>query len=332
MLTSANSSTADASAYGIESQLFVDSPNMLQIEAIDGLSQPQKTLPAKYFYDTKGSQLFDRICELDDYYPYRTEIALLPSIANDLSNILCEPCHIVEFGAGALTKIRILLKNFKQIDSFTPIDIAGDYLRHQAELLQQEFPALDITAIEADFTQSVCLPKSASRKIGFFPGSTIGNFQPEDATKFLKQTRETLGRDALLLIGVDTKKSPEILHRAYNDSEGVTREFNLNMLSHLNHSADANFDPNNFEHYAFYNPIEGRIEMHLISTIDQTVLLGETPIDFREGESIHTENSHKYTPSEFESLSSQSGWKSVKHWMASQQMFGVHLLQATDHD
>ncbi len=332
MLTSSNVSTSETEGNDIESQLYTDTPNLLQLEAIEGLTQSQKTLPAKYFYDTKGSQLFDQICELDDYYPYRTEMALLPRIAKDLSTILSEPCHVVEFGAGALTKIRILLKHIKQIDSFTPIDIAGDFLRQQSKRLQQEFPQLEVTAVEADFTASVSLPASTSKNIGFFPGSTIGNFEPEDAKIFLKQARETLGNHALLLIGVDTKKSPEVLHRAYNDSQGITRAFNLNILSHLNHSADANFDLSNFEHYAYYNPVAGRIEMHLVSQCDQAVQLGDTRIDLHEGESIHTENSHKYTRSEFETLSSQSGWKSVKHWMADQQMFGVHLLQATGHD
>ncbi|BFM15505.1 L-histidine N(alpha)-methyltransferase [Maricurvus nonylphenolicus] len=300
-------------------------------EVLDGLSQQQKSLPSKYFYDTEGSELFDQICELDEYYPYRTEIAMLPSIAQDVSHMLNEPCNIVEFGAGSLAKIRILLKHVDSISRFTPIDIAGDFLRREADTLQKEFPHVEVYPVEADFTRPVELNTNASLKnIGFFPGSTIGNFTTEAAQAFLTQARETLGNGSLLLIGVDTKKPPAMLHKAYNDQRGITRKFNLNMLAHLNRETGADFDLDKFEHYAFYNPEKGRIEMHLISQTEQTVTVAGNAFEFREGESIHTENSHKYTQQEFKQLASNSGWRSTRHWMGGQQLFSVHLLQAMD--
>jgi L-histidine Nalpha-methyltransferase len=305
------------------------SPSLME-EVISGLSQQQKSLPSKYFYDTEGSELFDQICELEEYYPYRAEVAMLPAIAKDLSHMLTEPCNIIEFGAGSLAKIRILLKHIDKIDRFTPIDIAGDFLRREAATLQTEFPQLQVEPVEADFTGPVQLPNNNMKNMGFFPGSTIGNFTPEFAQAFLSQARETLGRGSLMLIGVDTKKTPAMLHKAYNDQLGVTRKFNLNILNHLNRTTGADFDLDKFEHYAFYNPEKGRIEMHLISQIAQTITVGDSQFEFREGESIHTENSHKYTQEEFTQLAAQSGWRSTRHWIAGQQLFSVHLLQAID--
>ena len=315
-----------------ENSALNESASALIEDVIDGLSQTQKILPSKYFYDTKGSELFDQICELEEYYPYRTEIAMLPASAQDLSHMLTEPCNIVEFGAGSLAKIRVLLKHIEHIRQFTPIDIAGDFLRREAAALQSEFPQLHIEPVEADFTRQVTLPKAdkQSKNVGFFPGSTIGNFTPQAAQSFLAQARNTLGKGSLLLIGVDTKKSPAMLHRAYNDNLGVTRDFNLNLLTHINRTAGADFDLEQFEHYAFYNPEKGRIEMHLISQRAQTVRINGERFKFRQGESIHTENSHKYTQEEFTQLASRAGWRSLKHWVAGQQLFSVHLLQAAE--
>jgi len=307
------------------------SPSLIE-EVIDGLSQPQKNLPSKYFYDTKGSELFDQICELDEYYPYRTEVAMLPAIAQDLSHVLTDPCNIVEFGAGSLAKIRVLLKHIDRIRRFTPIDIAGDFLRREAATLQAEFPQLKIDPVEADFTSQVALPNADNRlkNIGFFPGSTIGNFTPQFAQSFLAQARNTLGKGSLLLIGVDTKKSPAMLHKAYNDNLGITRDFNLNLLTHINRAAGADFNLDQFEHYAFYNPEMGRIEMHLVSQRAQTVNVGGERFKFRLGESIHTENSHKYSQDEFVQLAARAGWRSQRHWIGGQQLFSVHLLQAVE--
>lgn len=308
-----------------------NSPSMSE-DVIDGLSQPQKTISSKYFYDTRGSELFDQICELEEYYPYRTEVAMLPAIAQDVSHMLTEPSNIVEFGAGALTKIRILLKHIDSIRQFTPIDIAGDFLRREAATLQTEFPRLHIDPLEADFTSQVTLKNTdeSIKNVGFFPGSTIGNFTPQFAQSFLAQVRNTLGKGSLLLIGVDTKKAPSILHSAYNDKFGITRDFNLNLLTHINRVTGADFKLGKFEHYAFYNPKEGRIEMHLVSQEAQTVSIAGERFKFREGESIHTENSHKYTQDEFLKLASGAGWRSVRHWIGGQQLFCVHLLQAVE--
>ncbi len=300
-------------------------------DVVEGLSQSPKRLPSKYFYDSAGSQYFEEICELEEYYPYRTELAMLPSIAQDISHTLQHDWDVVEFGAGSLVKIRLLLKHLPQIKRFLPIDIAGDHLQAAATKLKREFPELDIQPIAADFTNRVELPDTEStKKLGFFPGSTIGNFSPEQAVTFLEHARQSLGQGALLLIGVDTKKSPDILHRAYNDKLGVTKKFNRNILTHINREALADFDEDKFEHYAFYNPAEGRIEMHLISRERQQVSVDGYRFEILEGENIHTENSHKYTPEEFLALAARAGWRSVRKWLAGKQLFSVHLLRADD--
>lgn len=304
--------------------------NMLQ-DVITGLSQEPKSLPSKYFYDSLGSQHFDEICTLEEYYPYRTELAMLPAIASDLSHILEEELDIIEFGAGSLVKIRFLLEKLPRVKHFFPIDIAGDHLRLASEELTKDYQNLNVVPVEADFTRHINLPESGShKKLGFFPGSTIGNFTREDAENFLTNARKTLGQGSLLLIGVDTKKSPEILHDAYNDRAGVTKKFNRNVLHHINREVNANFNPDLFDHYAFYNPTKGRIEMHLISQIDQDVSIGEFSFSFTQGENIHTENSYKYTANEFLTLAGKAGWKVVRKWLGGKQMFSIFLLQAHD--
>jgi len=307
------------------------SDNAFMQDVIDGLNQKQKKLPSKYFYDTLGSKYFDEICDLDEYYPYRTELAMLPAIAQDLSHIIDGDRDIVEFGAGSLVKIRLVLKQLNKVKRYFPIDIAGGHLRTAAATLQKEFNDLSIFPIEADFTRQVDLPQGGNtKKLGFFPGSTIGNFTPEQASDFLKETRKTLGKGALLLIGVDTKKSPEILHLAYNDSQGVTGKFNRNILHHINRKTGTSFDPELFDHYAYYDPVKGRIEMHLISRVQQSVNLEDYTFTFAQGENIHTENSHKYTPEEFTALAAKSGWRGLRKWLGEEQMFGVYLLQSID--
>ncbi len=299
-------------------------------EVVAGLSQQQKRLAPKFFYDSTGSALFDQICALPEYYPYRTEMALLQTVARDVSHLLTEERDIVEFGAGSLVKIRLLLQHIAAIRRVLPIDIAGAHLRQAAQRLQKSFPHLHIEPIEADFTQAVTLPDHGRvKKLGFFPGSTIGNFTSELAVKFLRQASQSLGDGALLLVGVDTKKQPSLLHRAYNDAQGVTAEFNRNILTHINRVTDADFDPDSFDHYAFYNPAKDRVEMHLISQHKQTVNVQGNSFEFRAGESIHTEDSHKYAPAEFLQLAAQAGWHGVRTWLDPHKMFSMHLLRGS---
>ncbi len=312
-------------------QLITESnfQQQFQQDVLRGLSQSQKQLPSKYFYDSTGSKLFDDICDLEEYYPYRTEISMLPKICDDINTLLTEKHDVVEFGAGSLVKIRLLLQATEQVNSYIPLDIASDHLRKSCEILKQDFKSLEIQPVVADFTQKVTLKtRSNHPKLGFFPGSTIGNFTPEDAILFLSNARTTLGDDSLLLIGVDTKKAPAILHDAYNDNAGITAAFNQNILKRINREISGNFNVDQFHHYAFYNAQLGRIEMHLVSNTDQTVNIGNQQFAIQEGESIHTENSHKYTVTEFEDLAKQANWKSIHNWLDDERLFSVHLLKS----
>ncbi|MBY5993639.1 L-histidine N(alpha)-methyltransferase [Ferrimonas balearica] len=295
----------------------------------EGLLRPQKQVDAKYFYDAAGAALFERICALDEYYPYRTELAMLPAIARALSEALPGPMEVVEFGAGALVKAALLLEAMPQIRRFYPIDIAGEPLRAAAGALQARYPRVQVQPIEADFTQDVVLPESQGRRMVFFPGSTIGNFAPRAAVALLQRWRRALGPHSYLLIGVDTKKCPHLLHRAYNDAAGVTARFNRNMVVHLNRRFGLGAEPDAFDHYAFYHPGRGRIEMHLVSRRPQQLQLGPHRIALAEGESLHTENSYKYTPEEFHRLAAQAGWHHQRHWLAPQRRFAVTLLRGT---
>lgn len=297
-------------------------------DVLRGLSQPQKALPPKYFYDTRGSEYFDRICELEEYYPYRTELNLLPQVAAAVDEYLQQATTIVEFGAGSLKKIQPLLDTLGSVRRFVPIDIAGDFLATSCSILQEQFPSLQINPIEADFCQPVSLPDTGTDiRLGFFPGSTIGNFTPLEAKRFLSSAGGTLGRHSYLLIGVDTKKSPSVLHKAYNDSKNVTAEFNLNLLHRINEELLANFAVDRFEHYAFYNASEGCVEMHLVSAEQQEVFVAGQPFYFERGESIHTESSYKYNPEEFRALASASGWKTRDTWVSNNGYFSMHLLE-----
>ncbi len=297
-------------------------------DVVHGLGQLPKTLSAKYFYDQRGSQYFDEICHLEEYYIYKAELKLLPKVARELNDIIPEPVDIVEFGAGSVHKIRPLLKNFESIQRFTAIDICGEHLQCACASLHRQFPKIDIQAVEADFSQPLQLPASTHNAMGFFPGSTIGNFTPSDALQFLTTARLSLGENAWFLVGVDTKKSPVKLHQAYNDRQGVTAKFNLNILQRINSELNSDFDLEKFEHYAYYNAERGRIEMHLVSLAEQSYQLGEKQIHFSPGESIHTENSYKYTPQEFTELAANAGWHCSKLWLAQDDMFCTYLLRA----
>ncbi|MCB1669629.1 MAG: L-histidine N(alpha)-methyltransferase [Gammaproteobacteria bacterium] len=303
-------------------------------DVINGLSATRKNLAPKYFYDTRGSRYFDAICRLPEYYPYRVELRLLHQVAAELNQLLERPLNIIEFGAGSLEKIQPLLSTMECIDSYVPIDISAESLKQACQTLIEKFPGLEILPIAADFTTEVEIPPSDAADFGFFPGSTIGNYTPSDAVDFLRAARQSLGADAYLLIGVDTKKSARLLHRAYNDREGITARFNLNILHRINRELNGDINLHKFEHYAFYNPHRGRIEMHLVSTDEQVCTIGDETIHFNQGESIHTENSYKYTPEEFTALAGNAGWRISREWMADKNLFSVFLLstgsQASD--
>lgn len=302
--------------------------NIFQKDVVEGLTASKKSLSPKYFYDEVGSAYFDEICHLDEYYPYRTELKLLPQVASELAERFLKPMSVVEFGAGSLVKIRPLLEAMPNICEFIPIDISGEHLLQAAKQLQRQFPTLKVNPAQADFCHPVALDMFRGERLGFFPGSTIGNFTPEEAQHFLSAALVTLGRNSHLLIGVDTKKSPEVLHQAYNDRKGITAKFNLNMLERINRELDADIDVDKFEHYAYYNPQQGRIEMHLVSSAEQTFQIGASAIELKEGETIHTESSYKYTSDEFKKLAELAGWAVDQTWMAEENKFSMYLLTA----
>ena len=304
-------------------------------DALTGLTASPKWLAPKYFYDEQGSHYFDLICQLDEYYPYRTEMAFLPQVAKELDAWLPEAVVIVEFGAGSLHKIRPLLQLSRAIKGFIPIDISADHLKHAESRLQGEFPDLEVRSAVGDFTQPIALPRlrvdsaSGLPRLGFFPGSTIGNFTPEEAEHFLINARHSLGPNSLFLLGVDTQQDPVILERAYNDSKGITAKFNKNILQRMNRELDTDFEPQHFTHRAHYNHAAGRIEMHLISETPQCIRLGPHHVRFARGETIHTENSYKYTDEKLAALVSAAGWRIIYQWQSADGAFREVLLQPT---
>ena len=302
-------------------------------DALTGLTASPKWLPPKYFYDAQGSHYFDLICQLEAYYPYRTEMALLPQVAEELDTWLPEAVIIVEFGAGSLHKVRPLLQRSRAIKGFVPIDISADHLRRAKNLLQREFPNLKVQSAVGDFTQPITLPAlqvdrhETVPRLGFFPGSTIGNFTPAEAERFLINARHSLGPESLFLLGVDTQQDPVVLERAYNDPQGVTAQFNKNLLIRMNRELNTDFNIQQFTHRAHYNHALGRIEMHLISQVAQRIHLGHQDIQFAQGESIHTENSYKYTAGKLAALVSAAGWSIVHQWKSGDGAFSEVLLQ-----
>jgi dimethylhistidine N-methyltransferase len=295
-------------------------------EIINGLTRPQKKLSPKFFYDERGSQLFDAITELDEYYPTRTEAHILRTAVVELFSGLGDDIAIVEYGSGSSIKTEILLDHLADLSGYVPLDISEEHLFKSADRLAKRYPHLNITPVVADYTRPFELPPLNGRKIVFFPGSTIGNFERELAVEFLRGIAEVIGEDGGLLLGVDLKKDPARLHSAYNDAKGVTAAFNLNVLNHLNRQFSADFDPTSFYHYAFYNPYEGRIEMHLVSDKEQTVHLAGTQIEFCEGETIWTESSCKYTVAEFGRLARLAGLAVEQVWTDEHDLFSVQYL------
>jgi dimethylhistidine N-methyltransferase len=298
-------------------------------DVIAGLTAKPKTLPPKYFYDLTGSGLFDRITELPEYYPTRSELALLTEHAPAVASLFQPGSALVEFGSGSSRKARILLGAAASVEVYVPIDISGDFLQQDAARLRRDFPHVAILPVVADFTAMTGPPAevAARPRAGFFPGSTIGNFEPHEAAAFLRRAGRILGPGAVFVVGVDLIKAADILYRAYNDAEGVTAKFNLNLLARANRELGANFDLAAFEHHAFYNAERSRIEMHLASTKRQKVRIGDTTIEFRAGETIHTENSYKYSIESFQALAHGSGWSPLAVWTDG--LFGVHALRMT---
>jgi L-histidine N-alpha-methyltransferase len=306
----------------------VDEHSAFARDVLAGLSARRKTLPPKYFYDRAGSLLFERITGLPEYYPTRTEIALLHEHAAAIAEKLPERGALIEFGSGSSRKVRLLLAAAPRLAAYVPVDISPELMNEEAARLRAEFPAIQILPLETDFTQPFELPAAIASlpRAGLFPGSTIGNFEPYEACSFLAHAGRMLGDGAVLIVGVDLIKDRAVLHAAYNDAAGVTAQFNLNLLARMNRELGANFNLGTFEHHAFYNPELHRIEMHLASVKRQKVrLCGET-IDFRAGETIHTENSYKYTVASFQALAKGSGWSPLAVWTDADQYFSLHLL------
>ncbi|NKB22128.1 MAG: L-histidine N(alpha)-methyltransferase [Alphaproteobacteria bacterium] len=298
-----------------------------------GLSAENKTLPCKFFYDLRGSRLFDEICELDEYYVTRTEIGLLTDNTDDISKCLGTDCHLVEFGSGSSTKVRILLDAMQQSAGYTAIDISRDHLIASCAILADAYPGLPVSAVCADYSQALDFPAlgaSSGRPVAFFPGSSLGNFDENDAVAFLARVSAFLSKsDGGLLIGVDLKKDQATLNAAYDDAKGVTAAFNLNLLVRANTEIGANFDLSAYRHKAFYNAELGRVEMHLVSTKTQSVTIKGQSIDFAAEERIHTENSYKYSLEQFASICRDAGFTSSKVWCDANQLFSVHYLETS---
>jgi dimethylhistidine N-methyltransferase len=307
----------------------IETANEFAADVIAGLSGKPKRLPPKYFYDLTGSGLFDRITQLPEYYPTRSELGLLHQHAPAIASLFPPAAALIEFGSGSSRKARILLRAAASVEAYVPVDISGDFLQQDAVRLRRDFPHLAILPVVADFTTMTEPPAEVAAKprAGFFPGSTIGNFEPHEAAAFLRRAGRILGAGSVLVVGVDLAKAPDILYRAYNDSEGVTAKFNLNLLARINRELGANFNLAAFEHQAFYSAERHRIEMHLASTKRQKVRIGDTIIEFRAGETIHTENSYKYSIDSFQALAHGGGWSPLAAWTDG--LFSVHALRMT---
>ncbi|MEJ2618657.1 MAG: L-histidine N(alpha)-methyltransferase [Candidatus Thiodiazotropha sp.] len=296
---------------------------------VQGLSKQQKSIPPKFFYDKRGSELFDQICQQPEYYLTTVERRMLEQYALEIAELTGQGRVLIEPGAGSASKVRLLLDAL-QPSAFVPMDISFEYLKSSAMALAEEYPWLSIRAACVDFTHSLPVPESVPKgpRLLFFPGSSLGNFSKREASEFLKLVHSTLGRDGMLLIGIDTKKHHGVLNAAYNDAAGLTAEFNLNLLYRLQNELNAELNPNNFRHKAFYNKDAGRIEMHLISKLKHSLKIEGHQFEFEEGEYLHTENSYKYAPQEFISMAGSQGFQSVRVWLDEQGMFAVYLLQA----
>jgi dimethylhistidine N-methyltransferase len=302
-----------------------ESPDFLA-DVIAGLSSNPRTLPCKYFYDERGAALFQKICELPEYYVTRTEIDILDRNRAEIASQLGPNIQLIGLGTGAGTKTRILIEALEKPAVYIPVDISERQLRESTALFQRIFPELEILPVCADYLQPVVLPsprRKPGRNIVYFPGSTIGNFEPYEAIDFLRRIANVCRGGGGLLIGVDLKKDRQVLEAAYNDRAGVTAQFNLNLLERVNRELGADFDLDQWWHRAIYNSNAGRIEMHLISEIDQFVQLDEHKFHFRRGDKIITEFSYKYAPDEFAALAGKAGFEFIQMWTDEARLFGI---------
>lgn len=297
---------------------------------LHGLGLPQKSIPSRFLYDERGSEIFEQITEIEEYYPTRAELEIFQTRRDEFAALASDARALIEFGAGSTRKIRALLEAMPFLKIYAPIDISQEFLEAEARALDTDFPDLQVVPIHADFMTDVPLPATVARqpRLAFFPGSTIGNFLPQEAHDFLERVKGVVGAQGMMLIGIDLKKDVPTLIRAYDDRAGVTAAFNLNLLVRINRELGGSFDIAAFRHEARYDADRGRIEMHLVSTRAQTVRVSGTDFSFAEGESIHTENSHKYSLAEFRLLARSAGWEPLHSWCDSANRFSVHLLQA----
>jgi dimethylhistidine N-methyltransferase len=297
-------------------------------DLIEALSRTPKTISPKWFYDERGSGLFEQITALPEYYPTRTETALLRRIAGELAEGVPDGAALVEFGSGASAKTQILLDATPQFSTYVPVDISVEALDAAAERIKTAYPGLEVRPVAGDFTRPIELPAEISgrRAVGFFPGSTIGNFGPQSAAAFLRSVSQLLGQGASLIVGLDIVKEPEVLERAYDDAAGVTAAFNMNLLRRANNEAGADFDLRAFEHRAVWNAQESRIEMHLVSRTRQDVHVAGRTFRFEAGEALHTENSYKFTCKGFEAMAAATGWRLGRSWISPPPEFAVFVL------
>ncbi len=301
-------------------------------DVVRGLSKPQKSIPSKYFYDRRGSELFDEITQLDEYYPTRTELGIMQESVGEMAEAVGPGVMLVEYGSGSSLKTRILLDHLEKPVAYVPVDISRGHLLDAADRLAYSYPNLEIMPVVADYTQNLTLPRpkrSFRRVVGYFPGSTIGNFEHAEIAGFLQAVATEVGEKGGLLIGVDLKKDREVLRRAYNDARGVTAEFNVNVLRRINRELGGDFVLDRFAHLASWNEEKGRIEMHLRSLVDQTVTVGERRFELKEGETIHTENSHKFSLDEFAGLA-KPWFRQRRVWVDREKLFSVQYLETAN--
>jgi dimethylhistidine N-methyltransferase len=306
--------------------------NAFAADVVAGLTATPKRLPPKYFYDSIGSELFERITSQPEYYPTRCEVEILTAHGQEIADLIPAGAALIEFGSGSSSKTRIVLSKAKSLAAYVPVDISREFLHEQVDALRQEYPDLAMLPVAADISKPFSVPESAELlpRAGFFPGSTIGNFEPHEAAAFLRHAGRILGRGATFIVGVDLVKDPQVLQKAYNDAAGVTAKFNLNLLARINRELGAKFDLDAFEHHAFFNRERSRIEMHLASLKRQRVRVCGECIDFRAGETIHSENSYKYSIESFGALARGAGWTMVAMWTDTDNYFSVHALSLKD--
>ncbi len=308
--------------------------DQFEADVLAGLTASPKRLPPKYFYDAEGSRLFERITELPEYYPTRCEMKILRDHATDIAQVIPQGAALIEFGSGSSKKARIVLgAAADKLVAYVPVDICGPMIEQEASELRPDFPQVQVLPVCADITRMFPLPqaaKAASVRVGFFPGSTIGNFEPHGAAAFLRNAGQLLGAGACLILGADLIKPVEVLNAAYNDAEGVTARFNLNLLARINRELRGHFRLECFEHHAVYNRERHRIEMHLASLKRQKVKVAGETIDFRAGETIHTENSYKYSVESLAALARGAGWRTLATWTDAHKYFAIGIFELSD--